>query len=627
MKVVDRVALGVPALLAVALSCAHAQSSATRLPTAVVTPSRITQSLDDALPSTTVITRTEIEQWQQTDLTSALAREAGLQSAQSGGPGSAASLFMRGANSSQVLILVDGIPLNAAVAGAATLGGISLDTVDRIEISRGNLSSLYGSAAIGGVIQVFTRGGAVPGATLTIEGGEGRNLNASAAGSADLGGVRLGGAAGARRSDQFSAIDTSRVIPGPFVPGANPDLDANRNASVSFGASYRTVGGTVLSANAWTSTNTTDFDSTADGPTATQREQSTISAWNARVRSPLTPYWESQLQLGEMRDRSRNESSDPSSFNNGEFESRNRQANWINEVTVSERVQAQLGIEYLEQLGASTAFDPDFGNALTGFSRDVTSVWTGLNGSAGRHLVQLNLRNDRYSDVGSATTGLISYGYKLTEQWRAIVQASNAFRAPSFSDLYYPYFGNPSLEPEKSRSAELGLHYVAGSTTMRATAFRTETRDLIVYDPATQRAENVDRAESTGVEVGASGRLGRWEWSGNVNLVHAVNADTGERLLRRAPYVINAGLAYAAEGWRAGVEVSRVGPRDDLDINTFERTELAAYTVARIVGTWRLTHALALRARVENLTDARYETVSGYNVQPRTAFVGVELKL
>src|SRR5512137_2027859 len=166
MTVAVRAALCAQALLALALSDAHAQSAEARLPTAVVTPSRIAQSLDDALPSTTVITRAEIERWQLTDLAGALAREAGVQFAQSGGPGSAASLFLRGANSSQVLVLVDGVPLNAGVAGAATLGGIALDTVDRIEVARGNLSSLYGSAAIGGVVQIFTRGGGKPGASV-----------------------------------------------------------------------------------------------------------------------------------------------------------------------------------------------------------------------------------------------------------------------------------------------------------------------------------------------------------------------------------------------------------------------------------------------------------------------------
>jgi vitamin B12 transporter len=162
---------------------------------------------------------------------------------------------------------------------------------------------------------------------------------------------------------------------------------------------------------------------------------------------------------------------------------------------------------------------------------------------------------------------------------------------------------------------------------MRAALYRTDTRDLIVYEPTAQRAENLDRARSTGLEVAASGRVGRWDWNGNVNVVRAINAETDERLLRRAPYVLNAGLAYDAEQWRAGVELSHVGPRDDLDINTFQRTELSSYTLARIVGAWRITKAIALRGRVENLTDEKYETVSGYNVQPRTAFVGVEFRI
>ena len=142
MKSLAAAALCAFAFHSFGLSEARAQSTEARLPTAVVTPSRIAQSLDDALPATTVITRAEIERWQLTDLAGALSREAGVQFAQSGGPGSAASLFLRGAGSSQVLVLVDGVPLNAAVGGAATLGGMALDTVDRIEISRGNLSSL-----------------------------------------------------------------------------------------------------------------------------------------------------------------------------------------------------------------------------------------------------------------------------------------------------------------------------------------------------------------------------------------------------------------------------------------------------------------------------------------------------
>jgi vitamin B12 transporter len=604
-----------------------AQTAPTALPQAVITPSRIEQSLDDALPATTVITRGDIERWQLSDFVSALGRQAGVEFAQTGGLGGAASLFVRGANSSQVLVLVDGIRMNAAVGGAASIGGVALDAIDRIEITRGNLSSLYGSAAVGGVVQIFTRAGQQPGASISVETGSGRTLNGAASAGFDVGGARIGASLASRSTEQISAIDAARVVTGPFTAGANPDLDGNRNASASLGGSYRTAGGTLIAANAWASRNDTDFDSTSDGPTATHSERSTLTAWNGLVSTPLSESWQSQLQLGSARDHSRNESSNPFSFNNGEFESDNQQASWSNEVKVTETVKAQLGVEYLRQTGQSTAFDPNFGNALTGFDRSVGSAWFGLNGSGGPQQMQLNVRYDRYSDVGSATTGLIAYGYKLTNQWRAVAQVSNAFRVPSFSDLYFPIFGNPALAPEKSRSAELGLHYVAGTTSMRAALYQTDTRDLIVFDPASMQVQNLQRATVTGGELTAAAGWAAWQLGTNLSVLRAIDESTDERLLRRAPYVFNANLAYDPGVWRAGIELSVVGPRDDLDISTFQRVELDAYTVLRAVAAWRVAPTVTLRFRIENLTDETYETVSGYNVQPRSAFIGVDLAL
>jgi vitamin B12 transporter len=623
----SRAAIAPPAFALLLPAGASAQATPTELPHAVITPARIEQSIDDALPATTVITRADIERWQLSDFVSALGRQAGIEFAQTGGQGGAASLFVRGANSSQVLVLVDGIRLNAAAAGAASVGGIALDTIDRIEITRGNLSSLYGSAAVGGVVQIFTRSGQQPGATFSIEAGSGRSLNGAAGAGFDVGGARIGGSLAYRGGEQISAIDAARVVTGPFAPGANSDLDGNRNASASLGGSYRTAAGTLVAANAWMSRNDTDFDSTSDGPTATHDERSTLTAWNALVRSLLTETWQSQLQLGSARDRSRNESSNPFSFNNGEFESDNQQASWSNEVRVSEGVKAQLGVEYLQQTGASTAFDPSFSNVLTEFERSVGSAWFGVNGSGGPQQVQLNVRHDRYSDVGSATTGLISYGYRMTSEWRAVAQISNAFRAPSFSDLYYPFFGNAALTPEKSRSAELGLHYAVGVTSMRAALYRTDTRDLIVFDPASMQAQNIQRARVTGGELTAATRWEAWHLGANLSVLRAIDEATDERLLRRAPYVLNASLAYDPGAWRAGLEVSHAGPRDDLDINTFERIELDAYTLLRAVAAWRISPAVTLRFRIENLSDEKYETVSGYNVPPRSAFVGVDLAL
>ena len=617
------------ALVMSALSWAIGASSAqpaSELPPTVITPTRQSQSIDDALPATSVITRAEMDRWQAVDIVSVLSRETGVQFAQAGGRGAAASLFVRGANSSQVLVLVDGVRLNAGTSGAAAVGGIALDSIDRIEIVRGNLSSLYGSSAIGGVVQIFTRRGAEDGVVLSAEAGEGRTASGRASGGLDAGPVRLGGALGGGTTQSFSVIDAARVVPGPFAPGANPDLDGNDYFSASLGATYRSSGGTLLSANGWINRNRTDFDSTADGPNATHLEKSQVAAGNVSARTAVTEGWATQLAAGMSRDRSTNVVSDPSSFNNGEFSSDNLSVSWTNDVDLAQTVRGQVGVEYLRQEGESTSYDPSFSGQSQSFTRSVGSAWAGLSGVQGPHQFQLSVRRDQYSDVDGATSALAAYGYKLDTAWRVTAQLSNAFRAPSFNDLYFPFFGNPDLEPERSASGELGLQYVGRATTLRLAIYRTDTRDLIVYDPATARAENIDEARVTGFELGGSLREGPWQLSANGTLSRAVNDDTGERLLRRASWVVNLAAGFDPGAWSAGFELSVVGPRDDLDINTFERVRLPSYTLARLVAAWPVGRGVTLRARIENLFDADYETVSGYNVMPRTAIVGVDLR-
>jgi vitamin B12 transporter len=599
--------------------------AASELPRTVVTPSRTAQPVADALPATSIITRDDIDRWQAVDLVSILGRETGVQFAVPGGRGAAASLFLRGASSSQVLVLVDGVRLNAGASGAAALGGIALDAIDRIEIVRGNLSSVYGSSAVGGVVQIFTRNGAAPGFTLSAEAGQGRTLDGHASGGVDAGGVRLGGALGSGTTRAFSAINADRVVPGPFAPGANADLDGNDYLSASLGATYRS-GETLIAANAWFNRSTTEFDSTADGPNATHVEKSQLGALSVLARAAITERWASQLAIGASRDRSTNTASDPASFNNGEFTSDNSALTWSNDVRLDESITTQVGAEYLRQSGESTSYDTTSAGGKPRYQRAVGSGWVGMTGDRGPHQLQANIRYDQYSDTGNATTGLIAYGYRLDGEWRLTAQLSNAFRAPSFNDLYFPYFGNPDLEPERSVSGELGLRYVGSVASLRAALFRTDTRELIAYDPVTMRAANIDEARVTGFELGGDWRGGPWRLGANATLLRAVNEDTGERLLRRAPWLVNLALGYDPGAWSAGIEVAVVGPRDDLDINTFERVQLASYTLLRLVGAWQLSPNLTLRARVENLLDADYESVSGYNTPPRTAIVGISLR-
>jgi vitamin B12 transporter len=618
-------------LLSVALAGAAAAQAP--LDAVVVTAARSAQRAADVLPATTVLMRDDIERAQTPSLVELLSRQVGVEFARSGGAGAQASLFIRGASSAQTLVLVDGVRINTSTGGAAVLGGVALDTVERIEIVRGNLSSLYGSEAIGGVVQIFTRSGRTSGVEAAAEAGADETRALSAAGRYVAGGTRLAASVARRRSEPFSAIDTTRLVASPFAPGANPDIDGNDNRSGSLSAGHRWDSGWELEGSAWTSRNDTDFDSTADGTTATHKEEARSDVYRVALAAPLSAAWLARLSAGEARERSDNRVSDPFSFNNGSFDARNRQVTLANEVRVAEEVLAVVGLESLRQSGASTSYDPNFTNQLTEFERTVKSAWFGLTGATpaqaggGRHRVQLSVRHDDYSDVGTATTGLASYRYDFASFWSVGAQASNAFRAPSFNDLYFPFFGNPQLKPEESTSGELALGYTREQLQLRAAAYRTRTRDLIVFDPATSLAQNVARATLDGIELSARQAIGGWRIDANASFTRPVDDATGERLLRRAARVLNVGVDRDFGRWSAGAGLSYNGVRFDSDINTFARTELPAYTLLRLYGAWRVTEQLTITARLENLTDEQYELVSGYNTPRRGGFVGVVARL
>ena len=621
------------ALLSAGLSCTLAARAQTPLDAVVVTAARSAQRAEDVLPATTVLTRADIERAQTPSLVELLSRQVGVEFARSGGAGAQASLFIRGANSAQTLVLVDGVRINTSTGGAAVLGGIALDTIDRIEIVRGNLSSLYGSEAIGGVVQIFTRRGQATGIEAAAEGGADDTRAVSATGRYVAGGTRLGASVARRRAEPFSAIDTTRVIPSPFAPGANPDIDGNDNRSAALNAGHRWDSGWELEGSAWTSRNDTDFDSTSDGPAATHKEEARSDVYRVALAAPLAAAWLARLSAGEARERSDNRVSDPFSFSNGSFDARNRQVTLANEVRVAEDVLAVIGLESLRQRGASTSYDPNFTNQLTEFERRVKSAWFGLTGATraqpgdGRHRVQLSVRHDDYSDVGTATTGLASYRYDFASHWSVGAQASSAFRAPSFNDLYFPFFGNPQLRPEESTSGELALGYTREQLQVRAAAYRTRARDLIVFDPATSIAQNVARATLDGIELSARQAIGAWRIDANASFTRPVDDATDERLLRRAARVFNLGVDRDFGRWSAGAGLSYNGARFDSDINTFARTELPAYTLLRLYGAWRVTDNVTLTARLENLTDEQYELVSGYNTPRRGGFVGVQARL
>ena len=578
----------------------------------VVTASRAEQQIKDAIPNTTVITRSEIKASGATDLPSLLRARAGVEFVQSGGLGSQSSLFLRGGGSTQTLVLIDGVRVESATSGAAALEHVMLDEVERIEIVRGNVSALYGSGAMGGVVQIFTRSGAgAPGATVeAMAGSRGtQKIGASYGSRSDA--TRLALSVSETSTQGFSAIDPN------YAPGANPDRDGYRNASVSGQLARQLAAGHEIGLRLYRTEGKTDYDNAFGAtPQETNRTESVVQTVSAYLDDRITDAWRSRLTLAGGQNNSHDFVNDQPNPLGSRFDSRNRQLAWQNDVTLARGHVATASLERLvEDVSSDTAY--------TATSRTVKSLALGYAGRLGAQQLQAAARRDDYSDFGVARTGLLGYGYELNEAWKITAMASTAFRAPTFNDLYYPVFGNPNLQPEHSRSAEAGVQYAAREQLARVVVFRSRYRDLIQFNPATFLPENVAHAHVSGTELTWSGGFG--EWRARLSLTHQnpVNDDTGTTLLRRARNYGSGEVARESGAWRASAEVIRSGKRPDNDIVAFTPVTLDGYTLVNLGLRCRFDKALEFSARAENVTNRHYQLTHGYNTAPRGIFLGV----
>ena len=620
-------------------STAWAQSSGvgpppTPLDLVVVSASRNPQALSDALPDTTVITRADIEDSRASDLATLLRGQAGIDIAQSGGLGSQTSVFIRGANSNQTLVLIDGLRVNAVGSGAASIAHLMIDQIDHIEIVRGNVSSLYGSEAIGGVIQIFTRGGSgtqtgpTGGASATWGSERTRAVAADVAtafGPRDAQ-TRLGASASYRSAKGFSAIDADRVA------AANPDYDGYRNTSVSANVA-QSLGENEIGVRYFEAHGHLDFDDSTDygffgapydGRVQTHAERSRQTDATAYARVKPFSFWTVDVSAGQARDLSVSTSSYPLSFVLGTTTSTQRQYRFANTAKFDEHV-GTLAYERLDQTGFSTSY----GNGVDGatFSRHVDSFMAGYTGPlflpSRWNEFQFNARHDRYSDFGDSTTGLAAYGLKFAPGWKAIVQASNAFKAPTFNELYFPFFGNPDLKAERARTFEVGLQYAQDAMLVRVSAFTTHTRNLIVFDSNLMLANNVARARVKGIEMTGRMLVDGWQVTANLTYAEPVDADTGQRLLRRATRNGDIAVAKSYGRWRFSGDVQAAGPRADSDILTFSRTELAGYALVNLGVRYEVLRGTTVGLGVTNALDRRYALVDGFNTAGRVSMLSV----
>jgi vitamin B12 transporter len=584
---------------------AHAENAALQ-PTIEVTASRVAETVDASLADVSVITRADIDASNAPDLIDLLRLQAGVDVVRSGGAGEQTSVFLRGTNSNHVLVLIDGTRVASSNTGAFAFENLPLDAVERVEIVRGPRASYWGSDAIGGVIQIFTRSLDAPhiaasyGSYSSADGSAGIGMQSETAGfSAQVGVRHVGG---------FSA---SNPAAGPFV--YNPDDNGFQNHNIVAQGHYL-FGTQKLSANVFRSEGTESFDNGEFPGSSRSLDQ----AAGVNLEGAINSEWEHRLSVGTSR-----EDLATPAFGT-DFHSTREQAAWTNDVALSTMSHLILGADFVHERGVS--IDTTGFNAPYDVTRNNSGAFAGWRLQDGAFNSEISGRYDHNGQFGGAFSGSGALGWKLNDDLRFTANYGTAFRAPDLSELYSPgyggYFaGNADLDPEHSRTAELGLNWRLDSANeISARGFSTRVHDLIEFTggPLSQ-AINVDRAAIDGVELSHDLHAGEWSMSNRLTWQNPRNEDSDTQLVRRPKEKFSSLLERTfGDRFSGGAELAYSGKRDDIG-----NVILPSYALVNLRATYRLNASWRIGARLENLFDRDYELVHGYNTPGRSGFLDV----
>ncbi|MDT8409247.1 MAG: TonB-dependent receptor [Wenzhouxiangellaceae bacterium] len=561
----------------------------------VVTANRTEQSAGSVPARISVIDRDDIERSQAPDLLELLRLEAGIDVVRNGGPGGQTSVFMRGANSNHVLVLIDGVRAAASGTGAFTWEILDPAIIERIEIVRGPRAARWGSDAIGGVIQIFTRrpDGIFAGATY----GSDADRQATLAAGRQQVDIPMDLTISGRKVNGFSAQNERGF-------GFDPDDDGFENLSAATGGSASLAGGS-LSWRGRAATGESEFD----------QGSSDFDNWSWRFdyQRDATGPWQWQLGAATLRDRLETETA----FGINEVVTRRLQGDALAERRLGEAHTLLVGVDAWRESGVS--------RGQWNESRGNLGAFAGLEGGLGKAAYELGLRLDDDEDFGTEFTGSLGLNYRFDQQWRTFASAGRAFRAPNFSQLFSPGFGglftgNPALDPERSWSVEAGVDFVPGERQkLTLSLYSNWIDDLIDFSGADFQAVNVKEARIRGLELTHDYRLQRWSSTFNLTWQDPEDRDAGRDLLRRADFKSNWVLGYRVNSrWNVDGELVHVGDR--LDVGG---ARLSSYTLINLRAAWRLQQHWNLELRIDNLADRDYEPLVGFNAADRRVFFRV----
>lgn len=578
--------------------------------TILITASRFAETVDETLAPVSVITREDIDRTQATTVEEVLRSVPGIAVSNSGGAGQQTSLFLRGSESNHVLVLIDGVKVGSATTGATPFQNLPLALVEKIEVVRGPRSSLYGSEALGGVIQIFTKKGKRPQFSFGIGSHDTHQFDASLGGGSNENWYQFGVS-----YLTTSGIDACRGRPfsdpkgGAGCFAVEPDRDPYQNQSISL------RGGTMLGARLQLDANFLHSESAGDFDGSFQNEADTATQL-ASVKATLKrSAGESSLSLSRSKDEGDN-------FFNGAFKSSfdtfREQASWQNDFRFGENHQGVAGVDYVQdEVSGSTAYTVNARENLGVFALWRTAFAVGD--------VDLAIRHDDNEQFGAHVTGSVGWGQDFAGGTRITASYGTAFTAPTFNDLYYPADpifgggGNPNLKPETSSSVNLGFGRRVARGRWDLNFYRTDIDDLIQLDSAF-RPYNLSEANTAGVELAGVANLANWHLGVGLTFQNPEDAggsaskNDGKRLPRRAKEIIRLDADRQFGRYAFGVSVHAQGDAFDDAANT---RKLDGYAVVDLRGQVRVLPNWVLGIKIGNAFNEEYETVDFYNQDRR----------
>jgi vitamin B12 transporter len=592
----------------------NSNDNSLELPNIVVTATRTEVAKDQLATATTVYTRKDIERLQVQTLPDLLKGTSGVDVVQNGGYGKVTSVFMRGNNSASVLVLIDGIKVGSATTGTSPFEFIPMDSVERVEIIKGPQSSLYGSEAMGGVIQIFTRKGSITDKpSITLDSGGGTYNTYKTAGTVSgkwknnwytLGSSGLG-------SHGFNA---QQSVLGYY----EPDNDGYNSAAVNARVGHHFDNNGEVEAFFLRTQGTTNYDGSYQNKTNfIEQVVGTSASMN------FFDNWRSTLRFGQSQDDG--EQFAPDGTFSSKFNTTRWNTSWLNQFTITENHQLTSGIDYrLDEVNSSENYKVNSRYDTGVFTELHSKLWTD-------HLINASLRYDKNQQFGDYVTGSAGWRYNWNYGVSFLSNFGNSFRAPTFNELYWPDSsydgfvypgGNPTLKPEESKSVEVGVlgDHEWGNWGVRA--YHTNVDNLISNWPPV----NVNKAKIEGIETELGTQLMGWNGKLTMNLLNPINVETNTRLIGRAKEMLSFDLSRTFGKFDVGTYVLAQSDRDYIyyDENFDQKTKtIRGFVTVDLRSAYHLNKSWMLSGKLSNLLDENYQTVYTYNMMGRNFFVSI----